>query len=71
MDDNERKEFLDAFEEIPTGIMIAFAVMGHFSGIDLTGDRLSGAIVAGRPSSAIGGSGLDIGILQEIKWTGF
>lgn len=49
MDDNERKEFLDAFEEIPTGIMIAFAVMGGIfsEGIDLTGDRLSGAIVAG------------------------
>lgn len=49
MDDEERKEFLAAFDEMPTRTMTAFAVMGGIfsEGIDLTGDRLSGAIVVG------------------------
>jgi DNA excision repair protein ERCC-2 len=47
MDDDERQEFLTKFEEMPNRTMIAFAVMGGIfsEGIDLTGERLSGAIV--------------------------
>lgn len=49
MDDDEREEFLNAFDEMPARTMIAFAVMGGLfsEGIDLAGDRLSGAVVVG------------------------
>ncbi len=49
MDDDERQSFLNKFEEIPNKTMVAFAVMGGIfsEGIDLTGERLSGAIVVG------------------------
>jgi DNA excision repair protein ERCC-2 len=49
MDDNDREQFLEGFEDKPNQSMIAFAVMGGIfsEGIDLTGDRLSGAVVVG------------------------
>ena len=49
MDDDERQAFLTKFEELPNRTMIAFAVMGGIfsEGIDLTGERLSGAIIVG------------------------
>jgi len=49
MDDRDRERFLNSFETDPPQSMIAFAVMGGIfsEGIDLAGDRLSGAIVVG------------------------
>jgi len=49
MTDAEREDFLSSFEESPEHSLIAFAVMGGIfsEGIDLTGDRLSGAIIIG------------------------
>jgi Rad3-related DNA helicase len=49
MDDDDRKKFLEAFDDAPGKTMIAFAVMGGIfaEGIDLAGDRLSGAVVVG------------------------
>jgi len=49
MNENERQEFLSAFRKTPDNTLIAFAVMGGIfsEGIDLTGDRLLGAIVVG------------------------
>lgn len=49
MNDDEREAFLSSFEENPERSLIAFAVMGGIfsEGIDLTGDRLSGAIIIG------------------------
>jgi DNA excision repair protein ERCC-2 len=49
MDDGERESFLQSFEQYPSQSMVAFAVMGGIfsEGIDLAGDRLSGAVVIG------------------------
>jgi DNA excision repair protein ERCC-2 len=49
MDEAEREEFLNAFEDMPQKSMTAFAVMGGIfsEGIDLTGERLSGVIIVG------------------------
>ena len=49
MKDKEREDFLNAFEEVPQRTMIAFAVMGGIfsEGIDLVGNRLSGAVIVG------------------------
>lgn len=49
MKDIDREAFLSSFIGNPTRTLIAFAVMGGIfsEGIDLTGDRLSGAIVIG------------------------
>jgi len=49
MDDDEREIFLNLFQESPDRTMIAFAVMGGIfsEGIDLTGERLSGAVIVG------------------------
>ncbi|NLA83409.1 MAG: ATP-dependent DNA helicase [Clostridiales bacterium] len=49
MDDREREEFLNEFHALPAERMTAFAVMGGIfsEGIDLTGERLSGAVIVG------------------------
>src|SRR5690554_40777 len=49
MDDEQREAFLASFEQGPRESLIGFAVMGGIfsEGIDLTGDRLSGAIIVG------------------------
>ncbi|WP_436376272.1 ATP-dependent DNA helicase [Cytobacillus sp. BC1816] len=49
MDEEEREEFLDAFQPNASGTLLGFAVMGGvFSeGIDLQGDRLNGVFVVG------------------------
>ncbi|HPT78609.1 MAG TPA: ATP-dependent DNA helicase [Candidatus Atribacteria bacterium] len=49
MDEAERERFLGSFETDPGETMTAFAVMGGIfsEGIDLKGDRLSGAIIVG------------------------
>jgi DNA excision repair protein ERCC-2 len=49
MTEGEREEFLRAFAAEPTGTQVGFAVMGGVfgEGIDLTGDRLIGAIIVG------------------------
>ncbi|ERI92638.1 DEAD2 domain protein [Clostridiales bacterium oral taxon 876 str. F0540] len=49
MSEEEREKFLDSFSENPDSTLVGFAVMGGIfgEGIDLTGDRLSGAIVVG------------------------
>jgi DNA excision repair protein ERCC-2 len=49
MKEDERDHFLAMFEEAPETTLIAFAVMGGIfsEGIDLAGERLSGAVVVG------------------------
>ena len=49
MSDNERQRFLDRFERDSQISLVGFAVMGGIfgEGIDLCGDRLSGAAVVG------------------------
>lgn len=49
MDENDRKVFLDAFDEQNTETLVGMAVMGGVfgEGIDLTGNRLVGAVVVG------------------------
>lgn len=49
MSENEREEFLDNFNKSTVDSLIAFAVLGGIfsEGIDLTGERLIGAIVVG------------------------
>ncbi|WP_425514351.1 ATP-dependent DNA helicase [Clostridium mobile] len=49
MNEKEREEFLNKFQQNPERTMIAFTVLGGvFSeGIDLKGERLSGAIIIG------------------------
>ena len=49
MKEEQREEFLNSFEGDPSQTMIAFAVLGGIfsEGIDLTGDRLSGAVIVG------------------------
>lgn len=49
MSEAARQEFLDEFDSIGGTSLVGFAVMGGVfgEGIDLTGDRLSGAIVVG------------------------
>ncbi len=47
MKEEQREEFLNSFEADPPQSMIAFAVLGGIfsEGIDLAGDRLSGAVI--------------------------
>ena len=49
MKEKEKEAFLDEFKENPDSTLVGFAVMGGaFSeGIDLTGDRLTGAVIVG------------------------
>jgi DNA excision repair protein ERCC-2 len=49
MNEAEREHFLSQFEEEVSETLVAFAVMGGLfgEGIDLVGDRLSGAIIVG------------------------
>ncbi|MBS4539181.1 ATP-dependent DNA helicase [Clostridium sp. D2Q-11] len=49
MSEEEREDFLYSFKENPEETLVTFAVMGgiYSEGIDLKGDRLSGAIVVG------------------------
>jgi DNA excision repair protein ERCC-2 len=49
MEEEEREEFLAAFAANPEQTLVGFALMGGIfgEGIDLIGDRLSGAIVVG------------------------
>ncbi|MBQ5771173.1 MAG: ATP-dependent DNA helicase, partial [Clostridia bacterium] len=49
MTEDERKEYLDGFEECPSESMVAFIAMGGvFSeGIDLPGEKLIGAAIVG------------------------
>jgi len=49
MDEEEREEFLATFATQPDQTLVGFALMGGIfgEGIDLIGDRLSGAIVVG------------------------
>jgi len=49
MGDGERSRFLERFSEHNPGTLVGFAVMGGIfgEGIDLVGDRLSGAVIVG------------------------
>ncbi len=49
MSEKEKEEFLEAFKENPNSTLVGFTVMGGvFSeGIDLAGDRLTGAVIVG------------------------
>lgn len=49
MAEEEREEFLETFATNPTQTLVGFALMGGIfgEGIDLIGDRLSGAIIVG------------------------
>lgn len=49
MSEEEREDFLNNFSEAVEETLVGFAVMGGIfgEGIDLTGDRLSGAIIVG------------------------
>lgn len=49
MDEEAKEAFLDSFKPDNSGTLVGFAVMGGMfsEGIDLTGDRLSGAIIVG------------------------
>lgn len=49
MDESEREAFLQAFEEDREGSLVGFCVMGGIfsEGIDLTEERLIGAIIVG------------------------
>ena len=49
MDEEEREEFLKKFEKEQGGTLVAFCVMGGIfsEGIDLTQDRLIGAMIVG------------------------
>lgn len=49
MSEEEREAFLQAFEENPRETLVGFALMGGIfgEGVDLTGNRLSGAVIVG------------------------
>ena len=49
MDDASRRQFLDRFSETNARRLVGFAVMGGIfgEGIDLVGERLSGAVIVG------------------------
>ncbi len=49
MDENEREEFLNEFKENPNTTKVGFCVLGGIfgEGIDLTKDRLIGAVIVG------------------------
>lgn len=49
MDEEQREEFLEEFEQEREKSLVAFCVMGGFfsEGIDLTDDKLIGAVIAG------------------------
>lgn len=49
MDEAQRADFLDQFDETPTQTLLGFGVMGGVfgEGIDLTGDRLIGTAIIG------------------------
>lgn len=49
MDEKEREDFLNKFKENPKSSKIGFCVLGGIfgEGIDLTGDRLIGAVIVG------------------------
>lgn len=49
MTSEERVEFLDSFGKNPTETLVGFALSGGMfsEGVDLTGDRLSGAVIVG------------------------
>lgn len=49
MTEEAREEFLEAFQSDPAETLVGFALMGGIfgEGVDLTGDRLSGAIIVG------------------------
>lgn len=49
MKEEERAAFLNSFEDNPQNTLVAFAVMGGIfsEGIDLVGEKLSGAIIVG------------------------
>ena len=57
MSDDDRCEFLNNFSKKSEGTLIGFTVMGGVfgEGIDLTGDRLSGAVIVGVGLPKIGG----------------
>ena len=56
MTEDERERFLELFHPEPTGTLVGFVVMGGIfaEGIDLQGDRLTGAIVIGPGLPQIG-----------------
>lgn len=58
MSDDERNEFLNNFSKKSSGTLIGFTVMGGIfgEGIDLTGDRLSGAVIVGVGLPKVGSS---------------
>lgn len=49
MKEEEREEFLERFREDPKETLVGFAVLGGLfgEGVDLTGSRLSGAVIVG------------------------
>ena len=49
MDEEQREEFLEEFEQEREKSLVAFCVMGGIfsEGIDLTDDKLIGAVIAG------------------------
>ena len=49
MDEQEREAFLAAFQREPESTLVGFAVLGGIfgEGIDLVGERLSGAVIVG------------------------
>jgi DNA excision repair protein ERCC-2 len=49
MSENARTRFLDRFEHCPSGTLLGLAVMGGIfgEGIDLAGERLTGAVIVG------------------------
>ena len=56
MTEQEREEFLEAFQENSAKTLIGFCVMGGFfsEGIDLTGERLIGAAIVGTGLPQVG-----------------
>jgi DNA excision repair protein ERCC-2 len=74
MSEEEREEFLNNFTEASDETLVGFAVMGGIfgEGIDLTGDRLFGAIIVGVGLPQIG---IERDIIRdyfnETKGTGF
>ncbi len=55
MDEQEREDFLQKFEEYGNRTLVAFAVMGGIfgEGVDLPGEKLSGAVVVGTGLPAV------------------
>ncbi len=49
MSESERRDFIAAFSEDRENTLVAFAVMGGIfgEGIDLRGEKLSGAVIVG------------------------